>query len=381
MTILVNQIVACSTLLFLALIGIVSGCGPIENRSVEEPAGSLVQPLGAIPTIVYKPGNDMQGPDIDKAREKCRRRYRDEGSARHTACIKMMLGKYHSDDSYSYTFDGTLIEFGDSDNVTVNERGGIYIDLSHDLRIEAIWGVEGALCITRPRWSAFYYKHKSADKRLPDCTVDRGVGPWIGQPFRHGGLLISFVVNERSVALYTYQNKVTGVIFTSGEVPWDQRSNTDIDIVDLAGFSYAQKIFRKDSYCDDACPLNLEEDNVELQVHEFLCSYQKDSSCSTLTGRIKDYVTTSHHITGRGMPLSNHFYQPVWPLAYYIRRTNTETIKPGMIKLNTYFNENKKMYFTSTERIVRQVLKDTTSVEVATEGYIYPDALISPRLP
>ena len=41
------------------------------------------------------------------------------------------------------------------------------------------------------------------------------------------------------------------------------------------------------------------------------------------------------------------------------------------VKLITYYNENKDQYFTTTERIARQILKDTTSKEYAVEGYIF----------
>ena len=55
----------------------------------------------------------------------------------------------------------------------------------------------------------------------------------------------------------------------------------------------------------------------------------------------------------------------------FIYRPDLANPRPSMVKLITYYNENKDQYFTTTERIARQILKDTTSKEYAVEGYIF----------
>ena len=363
--------------LLLAMVSIMMftvGCDTGEAVFTHESIVSQVQKIETIPIMLFAPGNDMQGPNTTKAKHICKERYKSETSDRYKACLNMMLAKYLASDARSFTFEGTLIEFADSDSSwplpTTSPFGTFYVDPAHDEKIEAIWGINGALCISKPRWGDFYFKNVPPEKRLPDCKASRASGPWIGQPFRDGGVLVSFVVNDKIATLYTYKNNRTGVLFTVSKIPYADLDDS-IDVIDLAGFAYSGPSYIKQPYCDDKCPLAMDSDNILLPTYRLICSDDRFYGGCLPPGYDSphDYVN-NRQISGY-LKYGKKTFSEVMFNGNFIYRPDLANPRPGMVKLITYYNENKDQYFTTTERIARQILKDTTSKEYAVEGYIF----------
>ena len=222
-----------SSRFYLALFSVLQtvGCGESTDFGVSG-IDALVQPIvgtcssanSVDHAMPQNCGSDMQSPDPTEAQVHCRAAYYPVVPSADLlkACAHMFMAKYHKDISLAFTYKGTRIEWADKDTSLGNSprEFGIYNSNSQLRLFEAIWGKDGAICVSKPRWSGIYdsFHKRTTTVRLPDCRERPSdpAKPWLGNPFSGGGLLVSYAVNWNHAYMVSWL-RPDGEVQTGGD--------------------------------------------------------------------------------------------------------------------------------------------------------------------
>ncbi len=193
----------------LMIVFFLHGCSNdyIEGKDSRASLGLYIAPTIYRNNVkgMERDGSDEQGPSISHAITQCESNFGREPLStkfdKISACKYMMTAKYFENSTLSFTFKGTTIYFSDATGLNGNSSRSTHepIGTSSRLRhIEAIWGKNGALCLSNPRWREIYDRYKPTSLSIRNCDTDPGTPntPWIGAPFVGGGLLISYYYNQ-----------------------------------------------------------------------------------------------------------------------------------------------------------------------------------------
>jgi hypothetical protein len=354
------------------------GCGDRSTEEIDE-IESLRQQIRVIYShSVSSPeqdGNDEQGPDIDHAKDQCNKAF-PTSSLKYSACINMMAAKYFSSSNLSFTFTGTVIYFSDENGKklgasrTLTEAIGTS---SRQRTFEAIWGKDGAVCLSNPRWKEAYQKFKPASTDIRDCAVDPKVPnvPWIGQPFTGEGLLITYYYNQqkRLITAKAGNQVITAPeSFLKGAYASYELSS------ELLVFSETEKPLKflqlKMEPCSGTtlCSLSipgiseLEEDDNTRMLSVWECCNRSSCSSVTTTGDLND----SYAKTVRGIGAEYICTVKSLNIGYIYQEA-----KPDTEALRTFRGDISGRFVTVAGPISLLGLTESFSYKY-TEGYVYP---------
>ena len=367
-----------------------AGCGGPEQpgyglNSIHEVRQGLTGPL------LYRPdqdGSDEQGPDFTAAIGKCKEKYPDMriNDDRRAACVHMFMAQYYGSLKSAYTFQGTLINWADSDTPlgTGARPWGTYIDsgYTHHTYFEAIWGINGALCLSYPRWRPIHDKFKPTSSTLPDCGTDpkNSYTPWIENPFAgtgaNKGLLVSYAVNwdltPLTIRMFTY----TGVYATAGDVEASSwRPYSTYNILDEVLVHSSKQPPRRVKHAD--------EYGIEYELDPSFISLSSWNTCHPKgTLPYCDSITTADDLTlpsergKRSIPGTDNYQKDIYTTPWGTEPNTVYAVRtamPGTVPLITY-RDSTGRHLTATAEAAKK-LTTRTLTPVYVEGYVYPIVL------
>lgn len=321
-------------------------------------------------------GSDEQGPSLASASATCGRYFLPSEKNKFLACEKLMTAQYYGDGN-SFTFEGTLIYFADVETErgkgprSLVEETGISSRLKY---LEAIWGKDGALCLSKPRWAHIHEKFKPTTVSLPNCELRPGSPDkaWAGAPFDGNGLIISYSYN-RHRRLLTARLPASGAIISAPDSWLDSNWH--------AYESLSENIV----YSSENRPLHLGSSLWEPCEEGKVCAYslnssriEEDQDVSALrlwkrcTSATCDYISTAADLTSHEARSEREIHaDQVYSLTDASLGYILNNPRPGALPLITYVDDVTGEHFTMTRRAAEQVtgrrIRETKSIE----GYVY----------
>lgn len=356
----------------------VFGCGDRSTEEIDE-IESLRQQIRVIYShSVSSPeqdGNDEQGPDIDHAKDLCKKAFT-TSSLKYSACTNMMAAKYFSSSNLSFTFTGTVIYLSDQNgnksgtSRTLTEAIGTS---ARQRTFEAIWGKDGAVCLSNPRWKEIYQRFKPASTDIRDCAVDPKAPnvPWIGQPFAGEGFLITYYYNQQKRLITA---KAFNQVITAPE-SFIRGAYVSYELIsEFLVFSETEKPLKFLQLRTDPCSgstlcsmsvggvSDLEEDDNVQMLSMWECC--KSSSCSLITTTSDLSNVSAKAVRGIG---SDYVCSMKSPNIGYIY----QEAKPDTEALRTFRGDISGRFVTVVGPSSSLGLTESFTYKY-TEGYVYP---------
>jgi hypothetical protein len=355
------------------------GCGEFVDLDTGS-ISNLSQPLVGIcssssPMMPNNCGSDMQSPEYSEAINHCKSAY--SPIYRSTipndllsACANMFMAKYYKELPFAFTQKGTRIEWADKNTPVGNSAReyGRYNSKSQLRLFEAIWGKDGAICITRPRWLPIHWRFSQGTSMpdLPDCRNRPIVAsqPWIESPFIGNGLLISYSVNWDYIYILSSECKVSSGYCSAGEVSNEEGAGQEV-IGQFLIYNRVKPPLGIPS--KDGLDYVYENDDEYTPVYSWRACYAlgANSVCDSIL--TASDMSISAELMARGIP----------PARIYSRGTKIGYIlkskKDGSISLNTYIDKNTGRHLTIGENSVSSAARTRNLQLVKTEGYVYTD--------